>query len=299
MIGLTTHGAIDAAFGSGGSAPADAAAPAAARCLAMTLQPDDKILLGGQTDEHGLLRRLLATGAADATLSGEDVADRMSMATALGVGTGGAVLVAGLSHDEFAGHAGRALVAEWRFRLRATALPARRRVASDAELQLLRLPAHRERLQGSLLEGRVLLAGGGNANFWSQGFMARLVGDGGSGPGVLNVKDCVGRGDRGSGRSPRGRTTCRRWQRGGQCGLRGRGRGLRPSTLTAAPGSDFTATAGPARLGERRQERPGNRGADPRQYFAAGGRGIPGSPADRSRGRRRTRANREPNSDPR
>ena len=64
VIALTANGAIDATFGSGGAVSANPAAPNAARCLAMTLQSDDKILVGGSTDGHALMLRLLATGAA-------------------------------------------------------------------------------------------------------------------------------------------------------------------------------------------------------------------------------------------
>ena len=112
----------------------------------------------------------------------------MSAATALGIGISGSILVAGLSRDE----SPATLVA----RVSPNGLlDADYGVAGMAQVALKQdcnycggyhpIVNDLKVLSG----GRVLLAGGGYANWGSNGFTARLVGNGGGGPGVLQIKE--------------------------------------------------------------------------------------------------------------
>ncbi len=81
--------------------------PTFARCQALAIQPDDRLLVAGGVghgaDASGLLVRLLRDGSADDTFSAPAVVAQMSQATALTFDPGGKLLVAGQGPSDVAG----------------------------------------------------------------------------------------------------------------------------------------------------------------------------------------------------
>ena len=95
VVGVTGNGTLDASFGDAGYAGIQASG--SALCNDIVQAADGGLLIGGVADEHGLVVRLLASGAAD-TSFGIDVpsASEMAVVTALAVdGSTGAVVLAG------------------------------------------------------------------------------------------------------------------------------------------------------------------------------------------------------------
>jgi len=95
VIGVTGNGTLDASFGDAGYAGIQSSG--SVLCNDIVQSADGGLLVGGAADEHGLVVRLLASGAAD-TSFGIDVlpASEMAVATAVAVnGSTGAVVVAG------------------------------------------------------------------------------------------------------------------------------------------------------------------------------------------------------------
>ena len=65
VIGLTSQGAPDAAFGTAGIAPVEAAPGESVYCQSLVAQDDGRLLLAGNAAGHGFASRLLANGARD------------------------------------------------------------------------------------------------------------------------------------------------------------------------------------------------------------------------------------------
>jgi uncharacterized delta-60 repeat protein len=186
VVGLTANGVLDGAFGSMGIARLDATTGELATCSAMIAQPDGKLLLAGSDAGQGFAARLLPSGQRDSAFAANDIADAMEDATALGIGEGGSVLVAGRGP---AGVTGALLM----------------RLQSNGELDALfgnagstwiDLPSSGGTIpfvhdMAVLPDGRVIAAGGDLGSRPARPFFVRLVGEGGDGPGVLGMARSV------------------------------------------------------------------------------------------------------------
>ena len=95
VIGLTTDGAIDPAFGDAGFAAVAAQQGGAAACNAIALQPDDRLLVTGIAAGDAFAVRLLANGAPDPSFAAPEVANSLSEASAIAVAPDGRILVGG------------------------------------------------------------------------------------------------------------------------------------------------------------------------------------------------------------
>ena len=107
IVALTADGTRDQGFGPGGSVDAAPGVTGSAQCHDLAIQPDGRLLVAGTAftgaDSGGLLVRLLPDGTPDDSFSAPAVGQAMSHATALAVGAGGDVLVAGQGASDTAG----------------------------------------------------------------------------------------------------------------------------------------------------------------------------------------------------
>ena len=175
VIGVTGNGTLDESFGDAGYAGIQSSG--SVRCHDIVQSADGRLLVGGAADEHGLVVRLLASGAAD-TSFGIDVlpASEMAAVTAVAVnGSTGAVVVVGQPATDVAGGLVTRLHADgspddsfggngtaW-FDLEGT---------SSLNVNAMHLQSNGDVIVGGTRDAR--------------GYLARLVGgDGRDGPGVL------------------------------------------------------------------------------------------------------------------
>ena len=179
VVGLTSHGALDAAFGSSGIAPVESAPDESVFCQSLAAQDDGTIVLAGNTAGHGFATRLLASGARDPTFAVDAaLASSMDDATSIASATDGRILVAGLGLkgasimrlqatgqlDSLFGNSGRTWID---LSSESGAAP----VVHDLAVRA---------------DGSVIAAGGDLSS--DRAFVVRLLGDeGGDSPGVLSL----------------------------------------------------------------------------------------------------------------
>lgn len=183
VLGLTAGGELDATFGNAGVADVGSGGPDSVTCSPLAQQSGGGLLVAGSKGSSGMLVRLVASGAQDATFAAPSVATATTGVTALGV-SGGSLLVAGRGP---AGVSGALVV----------------RLLEDGQLDTLfgnggsswiDLPSDdgTEPLVhdvAPLSDGGALLAGAAADYFFGEPFIARLLGtSGGDGPGVIGIE---------------------------------------------------------------------------------------------------------------
>jgi len=185
VVALTAAGAVDTTFGASGIAALGPHQPGTSTsCQAMTAQSDGSLLLGGQESGHGLVNRLLASGAVDPSFTAGAVQSNLAEATALAVDPAGSILVAGAPNTGVSG----ALI----LRLHASGLLDA--LFGNAGLTWIDLPSSKatdptiEDLS-VLADGRVLAVGGERSTTnGQQPLLVRLVGTSGTeGPGIIGA----------------------------------------------------------------------------------------------------------------
>jgi uncharacterized delta-60 repeat protein len=180
VVGLTASGELDPSFGDAGLKLVGGP-PGSMRCKSMTAQSDGRLLFAGRMSTGAFITRLLPNGEPDPSFTPTVVADLMSDATALAVGTDDSVLVAGRGPS---GVSGAVIV----------------RLQADGELDVLFGNAGATWIDlesdwdswpeihdiAALPDGSAVAAGEHN---FSLPFMVRLVGGAGAGsPGVVDVE---------------------------------------------------------------------------------------------------------------
>lgn len=182
VLGLTSGGAIDTTFGNAGYADVDDGFLPNMACSALAGQPDGALLVAGSNADHGMVVRLVASGAKDESFSAPAIAAGMAAVTALGVGGDGSILVAGQGSSGVPGP----MVARLQAGGQLDAL------FGNGGSTLIDLPAEYETspsIHAMTLKGnRVLVAGGDGAYWPHRPFVAQLLADDSTdGPGVLSI----------------------------------------------------------------------------------------------------------------
>ncbi len=187
VAGLTSAGALDAAFGSGGYAPLQYPDYAEFWCRSLAVQPDGRLLLGGTVSGvDGYIGRLLANGAPDPSFSAGEVDSRFRSVSALAVSPGGTkIFVAG---EERNGYSGALIVRLLVDGTRDTTFG--RDGATTVDLKSRRTHSAPTINDMKVTTGGGLVVGGdANNPYGTNAFVARLLGDtAGGGPGVLGLK---------------------------------------------------------------------------------------------------------------
>jgi uncharacterized delta-60 repeat protein len=183
VVGLTAAGAIDTAFGTNGYATLPGS-DGDHWCSSIAVQPDGRVVVGGRAGQHGFASRLLVNGAPDTSFDAASAAVRLENVATLGIGGSGKIFVAGMTGAWSSGAQVMRLLSDGTLDPQygnagvATVDPELRRGYSFwlSELKLAS-------------DDAVVLAGNTYSySVWSQGFVARLIGDTGrSGPGVFSV----------------------------------------------------------------------------------------------------------------
>lgn len=185
VAGVTALGALDPAFGSGGYAYPPSGANGAATCTSLGVLSDGRVVVAGQ-DEIGesFADRMLLNGAADTGFDASLVASRFQWVSALGIGPTGKIFVAGTDQSGFSGAMVARLLADGALD---TEYGRSGTTFVDPQVRLGQ-GAYVSDLQVADDHGLVV---GGNYYSWlngSEGFVARLQGDGAAGgPGVFSI----------------------------------------------------------------------------------------------------------------
>jgi len=178
VFALTSAGAIDAAFGTGGVASVDAPSGPSTWCSSLSGQADGRLLVAGSASGQGFASRLLEDGQPDPGFAAPVVTDAMHEATTIAAGTGGTVVVAGR------GVSGATIM-----RLQASGeLDALFGNGGSTLIDLNSGSGTDTTINDMLVraDGAVLAAGGERRA--NKAFVIRLLGDGGgNSPGVLGV----------------------------------------------------------------------------------------------------------------
>ena len=181
VIGLTSQGALDAAFGTGGIAPVESAPGESVYCQSLAAQDDGRLLLAGNAAGVGFATRLLASGARDPAFAADAaLASSMNDATSIASAADGRILIGGLGLkgasimrlqatgqlDSLFGDGGRT----W---IDLSSESGAASVVHDIAVQA---------------DGSVIAAGGDSSS--DSAFVVRLLGDaGGDSPGILSLVD--------------------------------------------------------------------------------------------------------------
>jgi uncharacterized delta-60 repeat protein len=189
VVALTSSGALDAAYGTGGfSAPVNGTTFGAS-CSSIGAQSDGRVVVAGHFPggelTQGFVSRLLSTGAVDSLFADDPVSAAMSEVTALAVAGNDSVVVAG--HDR-AGLSG-ALVMRLQADGHLDAIFGRDGTAVvDVESDDAVWPTVHDM---QVLPGGAVVMSGSTSTWWSlRPFVARLLGDSSGGsPGVLDVEE--------------------------------------------------------------------------------------------------------------
>ncbi len=247
VFGLTATGALDAGFGTAGVAAAPSPDDKPRNCTSLVMQGDGRILLGGHDPDagDGYLSRLLPDGTLDSGFHPDQVAAQMSAVTALGVGSGGSIFVAGHDRTGLSGALVVRLVADGTL----DALFGRAGVA-EVEVNARRV-SYPSISDMKIVAGDALVVAG--ASFYAgNAFVARLLGNAAGGsPGVLSMRQ-----QRLLGTEQDGRAVLTVRRMGGSTGTiavsystrdfpepPATGSGYAPGARAAA-GADYTATTG-------------------------------------------------------
>lgn len=183
VIGLTAAGVIDTTFGTNGYA-ALPGSDGDHTCASLAVQGDGRIVLGGQVGVQGFVHRLLANGSPDTTFDAASVRARLQGVSALAVGATGKIFVAG-------GNSGLAAGAQV---IRLLANGAVDPLYGNAGVATVDPEVRRGYgfwiTDLKLASNDAVVLAGNTYSFplGGQGFVARLLGDTGSGgPGVFSV----------------------------------------------------------------------------------------------------------------
>jgi uncharacterized delta-60 repeat protein len=183
VIGLTSSGALDSAFGDGGIADVHTGFDLSIRCGSMVEHLDGGLLVAGTEGARGFAIRLLDSGARDTGFAASAVAETIADATAVAVRDDGSMLVAGRPFDSVTGAVIVRLQASGELDPLFGNLGTTR---VDLEADFGSAPVVRD--IKLLSDGGALLAGGDESAGTSRPFVARLIGDDGrAGPGVVGV----------------------------------------------------------------------------------------------------------------
>ncbi|MGL6222772.1 MAG: Calx-beta domain-containing protein, partial [Steroidobacteraceae bacterium] len=187
VAGLTSAGALDAAFGSGGYATQQSPGYSDVWCRSLAVQPDGRLLLGGiDGGVDGYIVRLLANGAPDPSFSAGEVDSRFRSVSALAVSPGGTkIFVAGEDRNGYSGALIVRLLADG---TRDTAFGRDGATTVDLSSNTRRYYSPPTVNDMKVTTGGGLVVGGTD---FAQGtaFVARLLGDtAGGSPGVLGLK---------------------------------------------------------------------------------------------------------------
>ena len=188
VFGVMPDGRLDTSFGDGDSGQTTLYVNdfGGQTCDSSVAQPDGRLLIGGGPGpfgDDGFLMRLLADGTPDASFKSAPLADLLLNASAIGLGSNGRIYVAGGRNHGLGGATVVRLLADGTLDTLYG-----KDGASDVVLTAgaPMTAVVRELAPGP---GGTLLVSGGMP-YWSNGFVARLLGDGpGGGPGVLSVVD--------------------------------------------------------------------------------------------------------------
>jgi uncharacterized delta-60 repeat protein len=186
VFGLMSDGRLDTTFGDGDSGTTtlylnDLGGQV---CDSAALQQDGRLVLGGGAGpfgDDGFLMRLLADGTPDGSFKSAPLAGLLLNANAIGLGSNGRIFVAGVRNNGLGGATVVRLLADGTLdTLYGKDGASDIVLAAGAPLTAV----IRDLAPGP---GDTLLVSGGMP-YWSNGFVARLLGDGpGGGPGVLSV----------------------------------------------------------------------------------------------------------------
>jgi len=185
VVALTADGAVDASFGDTGVAAVPTAAGSDAYCQSMDSHPDGRLLVTASGNDQGFVARLMADGKPDSTFNSAAVSAVMTDATAVAADGNSAVVVAGVADD---GPAVIRLTANGSFDVTfGDAGIATFGLKSEGTL----LPIVNDLLVGA--DRNILGAGGTCAPdycwWYDQGFVIRLLGNGGESPGIIGFAD--------------------------------------------------------------------------------------------------------------
>jgi uncharacterized delta-60 repeat protein len=95
VVGLTSNGAVDAAYGDAGYALVAPELGGAVSCHSAAAQTDDRLLVAGMAASQTFAVRLLASGAPDPSFAAVEVPLTMHEATAVAVAPDGKILIGG------------------------------------------------------------------------------------------------------------------------------------------------------------------------------------------------------------
>jgi uncharacterized delta-60 repeat protein len=186
VFGVLPDGRLDTTFGDGDSGQTTILVNdfGGQTCDSAALQQDGRLVLGGgprPLGRDGFLTRLLANGIPDATFAPAPLADLLLNATAIGFGSAGHIFVSGVRDHGLGGATVVRLLADGTLdTLYGKDGASDFVLASGAPVTAV----VRDLASGP---GGTLLVSGGMP-YWSNGFVARLLGDGpGGGPGVISV----------------------------------------------------------------------------------------------------------------
>lgn len=189
VVALTSSGALDAAYGTGGVSAPVAGTAFGSFCSSIGAQSDGRVLVAGHvrggSSTLGFASRLLSTGAVDSLFADDAVSAAMSEVTALAVAGNDSVVLAG--HD-LAGLSG-ALVVRLQADGHLDAIFGRDGMAVvDIESDDAVWPTVHD--MQVLSDGAVVMSGS-TSTWWSlHPFVARLLGDSSGGsPGVLDAEE--------------------------------------------------------------------------------------------------------------
>lgn len=236
---LTAGGTVDTSFGQAGVATVRDATGAAVGCGALAAQSDGKLLVGGASlpSGAGYLGRLLPDGTQDTGFDATLAAARLDGVRAVAAGSGGSVLLAGNDREGSWGAVVMRLGPDGALDpaygknglARIDLAKPRRALAWINDLQVLS-------------GGRVVAAGTSAVDWWDySGFVVRLLGDTGAGPGVLGLKEATVVGTEQQGTAAL--TVMRSGGRTGATAVNYTARAI-AGNGEATAGSDFTAVTG-------------------------------------------------------
>jgi len=95
IVALTSGGTLDNTFGTSGIVPFETPLGVSVACNATVMQPDGRLLVAGNSLGQGFATRLLTSGQSDPSFAANAVSAAMEDATALALGDGGSIFVAG------------------------------------------------------------------------------------------------------------------------------------------------------------------------------------------------------------
>ena len=189
VSGLTDAGTLDTGFGTAGVAVLTVAAPQSpGECSSLAMDATGRLLVGGRSlgasnSSNGYVARMLANGTQDPGLSAAPISAQFREVTALTVGPTGSVFIAG--HDR----TGFSTAAVVRMLADGALDPLYGRAgASRIELNAPRSSSLAIKDMRALGNDALIVGGSRRDNYRQAPFVARLLGNGAGGPGVLSMQ---------------------------------------------------------------------------------------------------------------